>query len=417
MSNHLAISAVTYGLKYILENALSKDFSTDFTVSLLPLDNGKLKKDPFQLNVFLYRVTHNPAWRCEDLPTRRADGTMITKPQLALDLHYLLTAYGKVDDKDDPGCHSILGSAMAALHSRPILTRNIINNMLDNGDTPDWLKKSDLADQIELARFTPDSLNLEELSKLWSVFSETPYRVSVGYKASVVLIDGRDESHAALPVRDRNVVVMPFLRPHIESVSPQFATMNEPFFVRGQNLKGQAVSLLFGSLTPLIPPGGKIKNNEISVNLPAGLRAGVNTVRVVHSVVLPTGPHKIIESNTAAFMLRPLFSTVTPPAWVPASSEMRLEFDLPQIGKKQKVFLLLNQVNQPFGQEPKAYRFNAPKDNGISTSGTETNLIRITCSGVESGDYLIRARVDGAETGLIYNETAGKYTGPLVKIP
>lgn len=416
MSNHLAIATVTYGLNKILDDAFSGDFTgPSVTASVLTPDNQELKNDPPKLNIFLYQVLPNPAFRSADLPTRRADSTMAKKPQLGLDLHYLLTAYGKADTKEYPISHSILGSAMRALHTRPILTRNTITNMLNDTNTPDSLKVSDLGDQIELVRFTPISLNLEELSKLWSVFFQTPYRISVAYKASVVLIDGKEEPTPPLLVRERSIYTLPFQRPIIESVSPQFAVMSKSLVLHGQNLKSQSVKVLLGDLPPVIPDSDKIKNNKIEVTLPVGLRAGVNTVRVVHEIDLTTGAHRIFESNTAAFMLRPEFKSGTPPKWEASTSEMELKFDQPFIGKRQRVFLLLNQYDPPAGQEPFTYQFKAPKNNGIPPSGTQTDSINIVCTGVAAGDYLVRVRVDGAESAL-ESDASGKYTGPKVTI-
>jgi hypothetical protein len=422
MSNHLAIAAVTYGLNKILEDAFSLDFETPkVTASILPPDSQELKDEPPQLNIFLYQVSPSPAWRSADLPTRRSDGTAARKTQLGLDLYYLLTAYGKKTDENEyPLNHSILGSTLRALHSRPLLTRNTIANMLNDPLTPISLKSSDLADQIELVRFTPVSLNLEELSKLWSVFFQTPYRVSVAYKASVVLIDGKEEPTSPLPVRERTVYALPFQRPLIESVSPQFVTMSNPLVIHGQNLKSQSVKVLFGALPPVTPANDKIKNNKIEVLLPVGLRAGVNTVRVVHEMDLATGAHRIFESNTAAFMLRP--GLKTPPTThnvtgaAVKKGEITLKFKQPLLEKKQRVVLLLNQLNPPAGTVPFAYQFNAPKDNGIAAADIETDEIIFDFKDVAASDYLVRARVDGAETELEYDNTTGKYIKPKVTI-
>lgn len=416
MSNHLAIATVTYGLNKILDSAFIEDFTlTSVTASVLTPDTQELKDDPPRLNIFLYQVVPNPAFRGGDLPTRRADGTTAVNPQLGLDLYYLLTAYGKADDKEYPISHSILGSAMRVLHSRPLLTRKSITKMLNGADTPLSLKSSDLADQVELVRFTPVSLNLEELSKLWSTFFQTPYRISVAYKASVVLIDAKEEPTAALPVREGSVYVLPFQRPVIEEVSPQFAVMGSPLVIKGQNLKGQVVKVLFGDLPPVTPAAGKIKNNQIEVPLPAGLRAGVNTLRVVHEMSLATGPHRIFESNTAAFMLRPMLKSSTPPNWDSATSLLELKFDQPLIGKKQQVVVLLNQYDPPAGQEPLAYQFKAPRNNGIGPGDSETDTINFLCKGVVAGNYLVRVRVDGAESAL-ESDGSGKYIKPNVSI-
>ncbi len=47
------------------------------------------------VNIFLYQVSPNVAWRNADLPTPRADNSLLHRPQAALDLNYLLTFYGE----------------------------------------------------------------------------------------------------------------------------------------------------------------------------------------------------------------------------------------------------------------------------------------------------------------------------------
>lgn len=423
MSNHLAIAMVTAALKYVLDAPVEKDIdSQNFSISMLPPDVEELKGDPTRLNIYLYQVTPNTAWRNADLPTRRTDGSLTQRPKVALNLDYLLTVYGKIED-EDPISHRILGSAMRTLHTRPILTRETITNAINkltSSNSNHVLKGSDLADQIELVKLSPITLNLEEMSKLWSVFFQTPYRLSVAYRASLVLIDGKVVPSPALPVREPKVFVTPFHRPHIESVSPQFVIANDTLEINGQNLKSKSVKVVFGTVA-VDPDIDKIKNKKIEVTLPVELRAGVNTVKVVHELYInqQTGPHKAVESNTAAFMLRPVFKegpvflVVTLPD---NSTKETIKLVIkPNVGKSQQVVLLLNQLNPPTNQPPLAYQFNAPQGNGITGSNTETDTITFTITDVDPGNYLVRARVDGAESPLEFDSN-NKFDGPKVNI-
>lgn len=70
-----------------------------------------------------------------------------------------------------------------ALNSRPVLTRQMIQETLAN-PAYGYLGKSNLGEAIELVKFTPLPLSLEELSKLWSVFFQTPYTLSVAYQGT-----------------------------------------------------------------------------------------------------------------------------------------------------------------------------------------------------------------------------------------
>ncbi|HJZ69754.1 MAG TPA: DUF4255 domain-containing protein, partial [Blastocatellia bacterium] len=101
MSSALAIAAVTAVLKDLLNNGLI-DHNVgasvgEVTVSTLPPDrvdvlDAAQKKS--RLNLFMYQVTPNAGWRNVGLPSRNDRGERISNPPLALDLHYLLTAYG-----------------------------------------------------------------------------------------------------------------------------------------------------------------------------------------------------------------------------------------------------------------------------------------------------------------------------------
>src|SRR2546423_14161932 len=103
MSNALAVAAVSAVLKDLLNNGLiDHDVSTavgkPVVVSVLPPDRVTTgAKEAAQLNLFLYQVTPNPGWQNAGFPSRDDQGARLTNPPLALDLHYLLTAYGRND--------------------------------------------------------------------------------------------------------------------------------------------------------------------------------------------------------------------------------------------------------------------------------------------------------------------------------
>ena len=63
------------------------------------------------------------------------------------------------------------------------------------------LAASDLAEQVELIKITPQPMSTEEASKLWTAF-QTNYRPSAAYHVSVVLIEGA-ATRSPLPVLTR----------------------------------------------------------------------------------------------------------------------------------------------------------------------------------------------------------------------
>ncbi|MGH7451821.1 MAG: Pvc16 family protein, partial [bacterium] len=193
-------------------------------------------------------------------------------------------------------------------------------------DAVAFLNASDLAEQIELVKFSPIVLNLEELSKLWSVFFQTAYRLSVAYQASVVLIDGKETPRATLPVRERAVHGRTLQRPVIEKLlsqkpNPPNAPIleNQPIVVGdnlilvGKGFQGEQTIVRFDQEEiPLVPPiefsDTQIKFRLISPTIPAeALLVGKHCVQVVHQLDLDTNqePHKGFESNPVFFMLRP----------------------------------------------------------------------------------------------------------------
>ena len=186
MSNHLAIATVTATLQAVVQAAATASgVGLPRVTHLRPDAPGGLPAPG--VNIYLYRASPNPQWRNADLPTRRG-ATVRHRPQIGLDLHYLLSFFGD-DTELEP--QRLLGAVSQALHASPALPRDTMRAIADPlslSHVP-FLLGSDLADQNELVRITPTELNLEELSKLWSVFFQTHYVLSAAYTATVVLIE------------------------------------------------------------------------------------------------------------------------------------------------------------------------------------------------------------------------------------
>jgi len=338
MSNFLALATVSATLGDILQQAIdtSEDGSVQgANVTTNRPDEPKNGNPQPGVNIYLYQVTPNAALRNYDLPTRDADGQVVQQPQAALDLHYLLTFYGN-ESKLEP--QRLLGIVVRTLHSRAVLSREIIRkflSMINPGDPNDYLLTSDLADQIEVVRFSPIMLNLEELSKLWSVFFQTPYTLSVAYQASVVLIEGKEMPKATLPVRERGVYGTAVDRPVIEKILSQKPDPNaeilenipievgDNLVLRGKRLRGDRTIVRFDTFEISSDQLIEFKDTQIKLLLDSPqiedefLRAGKHTIQVVHFFDFegapgePPIPHKVLESNVMFFMLRPTVESVS----------------------------------------------------------------------------------------------------------
>lgn len=201
MSNYLAIATVTAALADVVHTAMLDDgpgMVRDVRVVAGPPRAEDSPRSP-QINIFLYQVTPNTALRNNDLPTRSTDGTTRQRPQVALDLDYLISFHGD-DNQLEP--QRMLGKVVSVLHSQPLLTQQRIRLAIDatHGREGDYLIDSDLADQTEKVKFSPLTLSLEELSKLWSILFQAPYALSILYRASTVLIESDVEVITAPPV-------------------------------------------------------------------------------------------------------------------------------------------------------------------------------------------------------------------------
>ena len=103
MSSPLAIASVTAVLKDLLNNGLIDHSlaSTVGNVTVTALSPDRIDvttlNQQSQLNLFLYQVTPNAGWRNVGLPSRDSRGERTSNPPLAIDLHYLLTAYGALE--------------------------------------------------------------------------------------------------------------------------------------------------------------------------------------------------------------------------------------------------------------------------------------------------------------------------------
>src|SRR4029450_9163552 len=93
MSNHLAIATVTTTLAQVIQDEVQDDVPGTTVTTARP-DAANAALGGTRVNVYLYQVTPNAAWRNSDLPTRADNGRLMQRPRVALDLHYLFTFYG-----------------------------------------------------------------------------------------------------------------------------------------------------------------------------------------------------------------------------------------------------------------------------------------------------------------------------------
>lgn len=456
MSTALAIASVTAVLRDLLNNGLIDHDVTgviggNVTVTALPPDRIETTgpNAQSQLNLFLYQVAPNPGWSNVGLPSRDGRGERLSNPPLALDLQYLLTAYGT----EELHAEILLGYGMQLLHETPVLTRAAIRtslapptSVIGGGGLPPAMAAlftSELAEQVEQIKIIPQSLSTEEVSKLWAAF-QVKYRPTAAYQASVVLIESRRATKSALPVRARRIYVMPFRQPIIDQIRSQ-AQAGDPIVadqpilagytlvIVGRQLRGEDTLVNVDGIE-VTPPAGEVSDTQITIPIPATLPAGVQGVQVIQRTLmgLPPTPHRGVESNVAAFVLRPRIEALSldnPQSDAGGLFSATVNVSVkPAVGEAQRVVLLLNElaptlVSPPVTTDsaPLAYSFNAPSRTLASPPGPTENLT-IPITGVRAGTYLARVQVDGAESPLIVDTnpaspTFNRYIDPKVTIP
>ncbi len=443
MSTALAIASVTQVLRDLLNNGIIDHDVTgvingNVKVTSFPPDLVVTSNDePAQLNLFMYHATPNQGWRNEHFPSVNAAGERITNPPLALNLHYLLTAYCS----NELHTEILLGYGMQLLHENPVLGRDAIRSSLAlpsplNGTglpvNLQSLATSKLAEQVEQIKIIPEVMNVDELSKLWTAF-QSKYRPSAAYLATVVLIESTKSTRSALPVKARNVYVRPFKQPVIQRIRSQASAIapvleNQKILqgyrlvLDGYNLNAENIQILIDGIEGVPGPvAANVSESQVIYTLPDYVQAGVHGVQVASRILMgsPEVLHKGFESDTVPFVLCPQID----PALVeldsvegagnePRSANIGLTI-APAVGEDQSILLLMNQVDNPPGTTPKAYSFKATLPS--SPPGPPESII-VPVSGVQAGSYLLRIRVDGAESPL-GADANGKYNAPLLVIP
>jgi len=415
MSNALAIAGVTAVLRDLLNDGLinhniSGVIGSTVSVSTLPPDRvvSGDGTEASQLNLFLHNVTPNSGWRNEDLPARDGAGRRSGNPPLALNLHYLLSAYSGADLHGE----ILLGYAMQLLHEHPILTRQDIEAALnpspDVGNTlPPALRAladSGLADQIEHIRLTQEFLNSEEMSKLWTA-AQSSYRPTAAYQVSVILIESDLPTRAALPVltrgapdpvsgREPGVRVEPSLvppLPTLEAVVPAggqpAVRLGETIVLNGHHLDGtvREVHLVneLREVDETLAATGTSAAAQLTFEIPAARLAdfpvGVYRVSVR---LIPSGESEVRESNQLALVLAPDL-TGLPTSVVRDGNDVAsftLDF-LPEVQAGQSVALVLGQ------QEVAPQSFTAPVsslDFVIEDAPVDNHLVRLRVDGIDS---------------------------------
>jgi hypothetical protein len=396
MSDYLAVGGVSVVLKSLLTTALTSGgpstiLGTSPGITATSPDLVTTGSDePPRLNLFMYYASLNPALRNLDLPSVNAQGNRLGNPPLAVNLHYLVSAYGA--NQFDP--EILLAWAMQVFHDTPVVPRQTIQQalteLLSQSPTPETqlISGSTLANQVEHIRITPEALTTEEIYRLWTAF-QTSYRPTTSYQVSVVVIQATDAFSSNLPVQRRTVMALPMQTPVIANLAPSMVGAGQVLTITGSNFLGDAATdtlAAFDSLSGIAPD--TVQATTIRVTLPTTLLAGTHVVRVQRTITyaLSPTPHAGFSSSPAPFQLVPAIQNPSP---VAATQGAALVVSVsPPVGQSQRATLYIGDTAIPIDERP------------VTDPVTSSTVTFPIPSDLPTGTFPLRIEIDGAQSAL-----------------
>lgn len=229
MSADSIVGLVSKSLRKLLAEELqSTSDSETIKVTLLTPDE---RGDELGINLFLYKIQENTALKNMEWQVKPGSPNQLTPPPLSLSLYYLLTAYSPNQNLSETGnaeAHEILGRAMRVFYENPILQLR-----------PEV--ETDLETPRERLRIMLNTMDMDELSRIWSTFGH-PYRLSVMYEVSVVQLDTLPVSERMMATRVRQIGVpdvrTPYGQPTLQRIEPGSGLAGTTITVFGENLSG-----------------------------------------------------------------------------------------------------------------------------------------------------------------------------------
>lgn len=178
MSDYEAIAKVGETLIELLRDNMEDLVDRESIVLSSP---GEIdSSDNVRLSLFLYQVLENTHLRNQEMQARGLD-TLIFPP-VTLELYYMLTSHTPSGTQDKTARsleeHIVLARAISVLYDNSILKGSVLEGSLNKN---------------EELRVTMASLNLDDLTKIWTTFPNKPFRPSICYMVTPVRIDSENK--------------------------------------------------------------------------------------------------------------------------------------------------------------------------------------------------------------------------------
>jgi hypothetical protein len=396
-----AIYETTRALRTLLSSQLRKRVPTA-VVTLLPPGDA-LPETP-GVNLYLYRVQETPFTRNDRWRGDRSTPASAVRA-LGLQLSYLLTPLGaKPEEQGVVGddAHTMLGEAMLTLHENPIVNRTHLASFDADSVLPDFLR-----DSFEELKVVLVPTSIDELARIWSTINQ-PYRMSVAYEVSVVLLRPTSPPPAdGAIVTSTDVSVVIPETPRLAELDPSTgpiarvsagAVVATQLVIGGVGLTGRAVRTsvtVDGELVTVTGPADP-RDTRLQIVLPERPRAGP---RLAVNVAIDGR-----AGAPLAYVVSPWLATLTP-------IRTALESNATDTG------LVLR--GSGFTATPHAVRFEGPtgvtEQTAFADGGSDSEATVEIPAGLGNGHYAVRLlpSADGTVTNPRFLQVIPRIDTPV----
>jgi len=196
MATAYAIAATGQAILGLLASAVPRD---EFASAQFELYQAKNFQSPMDegISLYLHRVT--PANNIRNLAPRVAPDGRRYRPPVPIDLHYVLTAWGR----DSVTQHRLLGWAIRIIEDTPILPASVLNQ---HGPETDTFRPNETVDLIM------ETVPILEMGAIWEV-ARHHFQPSVFYTARMIVLDSRFELEEGANIQTRTFRAGKVLQP------------------------------------------------------------------------------------------------------------------------------------------------------------------------------------------------------------
>jgi hypothetical protein len=386
MTDYRGVAVATQALSHIAYRAIHAVIDEAEVTVNRPEEQPAASRDTPRLNIYLIQVGVEGTMRNSDLPTRDANGRLMTVPDVPLTLRYLLSYFGPFET-----AHVMLGAIEVAFHESPVLEPAAIVESVANHR---HLKGSGLDQQRPPVRIIPSTISLEELSRFWSGFFQVPYTLSTVHELSPVILSSQGTPSPALPVRHTGTSAggMP---PQLDPLPTVTYADDLAVPVSGP---GVAPGQLVGIDDTWVPIDAT-SEGTLSFEMPQGTPPGSHTVRLGSDSSTGAAPAPLPGTNTQTLQVRPQVTDVT---FDRASRTVTVSLGN-DVVPGQRVELSLMGT----GDQARAFSVG-------TTITTRTNEVEFTVPATRRGKYLAILTVDGVPSEL--GDDGSHYSEPAVAL-